>query len=93
MITPCSFVLRSIRKFTRCLYFLASIITISAILPPVHAQNAGDIEEIIVTVERREQSLQDLAGTAAVITGDQLKALGIGNIQDLDGKIPWPIHC
>lgn len=45
-------------------------------------------DEIIVTVERRSQSLQDYAGTAAAISGEELKLLGIGNINELDGKIP-----
>ncbi|RZO68907.1 MAG: TonB-dependent receptor, partial [Parvularculaceae bacterium] len=45
-------------------------------------------DEIIVTVERREQSLQDYAGTAATVSGDELKALGIQNINQIDGKIP-----
>ena len=45
-------------------------------------------DEIVVTVERREQGLQDYAGTAAAISGEDLKALGIQNINDVDGKIP-----
>ncbi|MEL6360668.1 MAG: TonB-dependent receptor [Pseudomonadota bacterium] len=46
------------------------------------------VDEIVVTVERREQGLQDYAGTAAALSGDELKALGITNINDIDGKIP-----
>jgi len=46
------------------------------------------VDEIIVTVERRAQSLQDYAGTAAVISGEELSLLGITNITQLDGKIP-----
>ncbi|MEL7486479.1 MAG: TonB-dependent receptor [Pseudomonadota bacterium] len=45
-------------------------------------------DEIIVTVERREQGLQDYGGTATAISGEDLKALGIQNINDIDGKIP-----
>ena len=44
--------------------------------------------EVIVTVERREQSLQDYAGTAATLDGDDLKLLGVQNLNDIDGKIP-----
>ena len=44
--------------------------------------------DVIVTVERRAQSLQDYAGTAATISGEELKLLGIDNIGELDGKIP-----
>ena len=45
-------------------------------------------DEIIVTVERRAQSLQDYAGTAATISGEELSLLGINNVNQLDGKIP-----
>ena len=47
-----------------------------------------DVEEITVTVERREQNLQDLPGTAASFSGEDLKLLGIQDIADLDGSLP-----
>ena len=50
--------------------------------------NEDGIDEIIVTVERRSQSLQDYAGTAAAISGVDLKLLGINDFQEIDGKIP-----
>ncbi|MEO1029445.1 MAG: TonB-dependent receptor [Pseudomonadota bacterium] len=60
-----------------------------------YAQDTADDEDevktldrVVVTVERRETTLQDLAGTAAVVTGADLKAIGVQNIKDLDGKIP-----
>ena len=46
------------------------------------------LEEMVVTVERRSQSLQDYAGTAAAFTGEELKSLGVQNIQDLDRFLP-----
>ena len=46
------------------------------------------VDEIIVTVERRAQSLQDYAGTAAAISGEELSLLGIDNFNEVDGKIP-----
>jgi len=50
--------------------------------------NEDGTSEVIVTVERRAQSLQDYAGTAAAISGEELSLLGINNINQLDGKIP-----
>ena len=50
--------------------------------------NEDGTSEVIVTVERRSQSLQDYAGTAAVISGEDLKLLGITDFQEIDGKIP-----
>ena len=48
----------------------------------------GDNSEIVVTAERREQTLQSYAGTAAAFTGDQLKKRGIQNISDLNDVLP-----
>jgi len=47
------------------------------------SENDDRMEEVIVTVERREQSLQDFEGTAAAFSGDDLKILGIQNLTDL----------
>ena len=74
-------------------FFLRKMLTAisaAAILAPLSGALAQDdaVDEVIVTVERREQSLQDYAGTAAQISGDDLKKLGITNMTDLDGAIP-----
>ena len=69
---------------------ILGVVLAAAITVPFSATWAQDdsVDEIIVTVERREQSLQDYAGTAAQISGDDLKKLGIANMTDLDGAIP-----
>ncbi|NVE95311.1 TonB-dependent receptor [Altererythrobacter sp. JGD-16] len=43
---------------------------------------------IVVTADRREQSLQDYAGTAAVFAGDDLRARGIQDITDFNDELP-----
>lgn len=50
------------------------------------AERADDA--IIVTADRREQTLQDYAGTATSITGDELRATGVQNIVDIQELIP-----
>lgn len=45
-------------------------------------------EVITITVERREQSLQDLAGTATAFDGEEMKLLGVQSIADLNGRYP-----
>ena len=74
----------------------ASVLAIS-VAGTAHAQEAGqgaDAEEpdtsstIIVTADRREQSLQDYAGTAAVFQGDDLRAKGIQDITDFNDELP-----
>ncbi len=44
--------------------------------------------EIIVTADRREQTLQDYAGTAAVFSGEDLRARGIQDITDFNDELP-----
>lgn len=65
---------------------LATSTASSAQIPSSETLENEDV--IIVTVERRAQSLQNYAGTAAAISGDELKLLGINNVNELDGKIP-----
>jgi len=55
------------------------------------AQDVGNelsLEEIIVTAERRSESLQDIAASISAITGDKIDKLGIRNINDLQNFIP-----
>ena len=67
------------------------------VVAPATAQNAAASEEaatvedsntIIVTADRREQSLQDFAGTASVVSGEDLKKIGVQNFVDLQQSIP-----
>lgn len=71
---------------------LSSALLSTALSGVTFAQvNDGDqieIEEITVTVERRSQSLQNLAGTAALFQGEDLKQLGVQNLTDLNGRFP-----
>jgi len=46
-----------------------ALATASALMPSLQAQ---ELEEIVVTVERRSQSLQDFAGTAQVFDSGEL---------------------
>lgn len=62
---------------------------------PVLAQEQADTDAaepepnaIIVTADRREQTLQDFAGTAFAISGEDLRAIGVQNITDLQNQIP-----
>lgn len=76
------------------MFYLSAAAHTALLAASAQAQEAIDpneeefSDEIVVTVERREQGLQDYAGTAAAISGEDLKALGIQNINDIDGKLP-----
>jgi iron complex outermembrane receptor protein len=69
-----------------------SLLAIAAWLqaPPALAQTADTkpLEEVIVTVERYEQSLQSYAGTAAAVSQATLDQLGVKNVLDLPSLIP-----
>ena len=52
------------------------------------ARNVDESDVIVVTADRREQSLQDFAGTADVISGEELKRIGVQNFVDLQQSIP-----
>jgi len=74
---------------------ICALMTALSLSPAAMAQQTSEIidnedgtSEVIITVERRSQSLQDYAGTAAAISGEDLKLLGITDFQEIDGKIP-----
>jgi iron complex outermembrane receptor protein len=48
----------------------------------------GEIGEVVVTVDRRQKSLQKYSGTAAAFTGDQLTSVGINSVKDLSSVVP-----
>ncbi|MEL6365014.1 MAG: TonB-dependent receptor [Pseudomonadota bacterium] len=80
---------------TKSHVFEAGLLSASALatsVAPALAQDESDRVEtddvIVVTVERRAQSLQDLAGTAVAVSADELRELGIRSVEDLDGDIP-----
>lgn len=58
---------------------------------PALAQEAGparQIEEVIVTAERKEASIQDTSISITAFTGDMLDDFGIRNQEDLQNFIP-----
>jgi iron complex outermembrane recepter protein len=52
------------------------------------AADVADKDEIVVTADRREQKLQDYAGTAATFSGDALRKQGVQDITDLNDVLP-----
>lgn len=48
----------------------------------------GKLEKIIVTAQKRSQSLQEVPLSVSAVTGDKLAEAGIENLQDLSSYIP-----
>jgi len=50
--------------------------------------SSGQLGEIVVTAQRRDENLQDVPISITTLTSDDLSARGIGNPQDLQGLLP-----
>jgi iron complex outermembrane receptor protein len=56
---------------------LAAVPTLQAQQAPAGRPSAADrLEEIVVTARRREESLQDVPASIAVVSGSDLEAVG-----------------
>jgi len=55
---------------------------------PAAAAPTGALGEIVVTAERREQSLQDVPISATVLTGEELTKRGVVNLNDIQQVAP-----
>lgn len=75
-------------------YIRSSVVAVTSLtflfgLPAsLAAPAAPTLEEVVVTAQRREQSLQDIGLTITAATGDQLKVRKIDSIIDLPRLVP-----
>ena len=58
------------------------------LIPSMEMMAAPALEEIIVTAEKREESLQDVPISIAAFTQDALENLGVSDIKGLANKVP-----
>lgn len=56
--------------------------------PTEATADTGGLSEIIVTAERRQQSLQDVPISATVLTGEELQKKGVTNLNDIQQVAP-----
>jgi len=69
----------------------ASALSLTAVSAPALAQDAGDsfqIEELVVTAEKREQALQDVPVAVSAYTAEQRDVRGMTGIQDFVNFTP-----
>ncbi len=52
------------------------------------AAHAAVLEEVVVTAQLREQSLQDVPVSVSAVTGEKIMEAGIGNIEDMQAYVP-----
>jgi len=65
------------------------VLAVTGVSNPVIAQNqGGELEEVIVTAQRREQSLKDVPISIDVVTGDAISKQGYTFLRDLADFTP-----
>src|SRR3989344_6021711 len=70
----------------------SSALLAAAIGAPAYAQGANVIEELVVTAEKREQSLQDVPVAISAFTSRQRDLVGISTVQDLTNFTPGFVY-
>ena len=74
----------------------ASVAAVGALSSPAMAQSAAAssnlIEELVVTAEKREQSLQDVPVAISAFTSQQRDKVGINTVQDLTNFTPGFVY-
>jgi len=50
--------------------------------------SSGELEEVIVTAQKREQDMQTVGISIAALTGQQLQQLGMDNTNELGNQVP-----
>ena len=74
-----------IPSFTTKPQLLAASIVLAVTGSPI---SAFELEEIVVTAQKREQNLQDVPVSVSAFTGDQLKEAAIKDVFDLQANTP-----
>jgi iron complex outermembrane receptor protein len=52
------------------------------------AANSGEIQEVVVTAQKREEKVQDVPISVGVVSGQDLQKQGLINIDDLGNSVP-----
>ncbi|WEK44063.1 MAG: TonB-dependent receptor [Candidatus Sphingomonas colombiensis] len=60
----------------------------SADQAPVAASNSNQVDDIIVSAQRREQNLQEVAASVTAFDSANLQAQAVQNLTDLNSKVP-----
>ena len=63
-------------------------VSVPALAQSVDQANDGALQDIVVTAERREQSLQDVPISATVLSGEELQKKGVTNLNDIQQVAP-----
>ena len=68
---------------------VSSVLVLAAALPAAWTASAAAVlEEVVVTAQKREQSLQDVPLAVSAISGNDMLEAGINDIKDLSRQVP-----
>ena len=65
-----------------------AVLAISTIACVAHAQPANELEELVITAEKREQKLQDVPVSVSAFTAAKRDLIGIDSVQDIANFTP-----
>jgi len=68
--------------------FLAAQATSAAAQAPTASEVGGNVEEIVVTAQRREQRLHDVPVSVSVVSGDALERANLRSLDDVSQRLP-----
>ena len=79
-----------LKLFASCALVAAAISSFAGIAAAAEAEtaNSNQIEELVVTAEKREQSVQDVPVAISAFTDERRELLGINSAQDLTNFTP-----
>jgi iron complex outermembrane receptor protein len=66
----------------------SAAVAMSMVAGVAHAQTSNTIEELVVTAEKREQSLQDVPVAISAYTSERRDLVGINSVQDMTNFTP-----
>ena len=70
-------------------FLIFSMLSCTLLAPGMGAQaQTGVIEEILVTAQKREESIQDVPMSISAYTGDMLQSLGSDTVVELQAQVP-----
>ena len=67
---------------------LLALVTATLAAAPLGAVAQAQLEEIVVTAQKREQSLQDVPMAVSAVSGQAMQKAGISDIKDLARQVP-----
>lgn len=83
IVSSCCFILVSCLSWRRCLYALAFLG-----LPLSLQAQQSVLEEVVITAQKREQSLQDVSVAVSAFSGDAIEKMGFVEGLDITQQVP-----